>query len=136
MSKLNLVTGDIVSFTVHPNLFLKINQSDLVYQGEISAELCSQFETNAAQEWIKMYPSLPSGVVNDPNKYPWLLFKNINGKIVVVNEAWIDVSTLVSSGSTVIWVTEIKGNNLTPEIIRTQLATVGVEVIRTYSKGA
>jgi hypothetical protein len=133
--KHNLVVGDIVKFTVYPSLFHKLDHVDLTYQGEISAGLCSQFNTDAYSEWVRCYPSLPEGVVNDADKYPWLIFKTINDAIVVVNEEWINSQTLVVSGGTVIWVTETRGNNVTPDIIRKQLSSVGIELIRTYVKG-
>jgi hypothetical protein len=134
--KFNLTTGDVVKFSIYPTLLLKIDQSDLVYKGEIAADLCPQFGTNTSQEWVKAYTSLPAGVVNDAEKYPWLLFKTVSGQIIVINSEWINASTLVVTGKTIIWIAEVRGNAITPEIIRKQLSTVGVDILNIYSKGA
>lgn len=136
MSSPLLNIGDVVSFNIYPTSFYQLNQTDLTYQGDMGARLCSRFGIDPVFEWERAYPSLPDGVVDDPDVYPWYVFTTINGQEIVINEAWINKSTLTNSGNTVVWVTETKGNNLTPEFIAKALSSVGVEILRTYQKGS
>lgn len=47
-------------------------------------------------QWRRIYPRLPSGIVDDPRQYGWLIFKTSIGETVVLANCWIEGSTVES----------------------------------------
>lgn len=47
-------------------------------------------------QWRKIYPVLaPTGVVDDPAQYQWLIFKGTSGEITTLAAPWIEGNSVV-----------------------------------------
>lgn len=73
----------------------------------------------------KVYPALPSGTVNDPKKFTYLLFRTESGELTVFAYEWIDDTSIEVVDSTTLTVTLPGVSNSDANKVRDALNLIG-----------
>lgn len=127
METTELVTGSTYNLDLHPERLYGSSLTDVKFMGRVEAALVSVYGIVPAEEHRKVYSTLPDGVPDDATQYSWLIFETVNGNLEIIGEPWV-VANSVSGGDVEdVWDVEgIKGNTVTPQLIRQALSAIGI----------
>lgn len=88
-----LTFGNTISFEVYPASILGTRFDNVKVMGT--------FDKDTARMWIdpdamhvNVFPTLPSGVPDDPNQYQFVKLKHTNGSITILGVPWIREDTI------------------------------------------
>jgi len=91
--------GDVVNFSVYPSSIIGTSFQRVKVKAFLDADSARAYLDPTAMH-LAVFPTLPPGVPNDPDKYPWVKLELENGKITVVGLPWIDEITVEVQSST------------------------------------
>jgi hypothetical protein len=80
---------------------------------------------NVIVQQRKIYPELPSGTPDDPKQYMYYIFRDMNGKEVVLADAWIDTNSIVKVTSIAVTVVVTQCTTADATLIQNQLNLLG-----------
>lgn len=127
MDTTELVTGSTYSLDLHPERLHGSSLTDVTFQGRVDASLVSVYGIVPEEEHRKVYSTLPDGVPDDAKQYSWLIFKTINGNLEIIGEPWVVANSVTGGDVEDVWdVLGVKGDSVTPQILRNALSAIGI----------
>lgn len=82
-----------VSFDVYPSSIIGAQFRDVKVTGFLDRDTAA-FWIDPESMHINVYPTLPSGVPDDPSQYTYVKLKHPNGNISVIGLPWIREDTI------------------------------------------
>ena len=125
MTTTTLKNGDICSFTIYPNGLIPGNFKNCIFRDRLSYQSVRLFGYDAAATHANVYPTLPSGTVNDPTNYDWLTFEMENGELQILGEPWIKQDSVVTENKTPVIATIYDRDEETIDQVKLALSSLG-----------
>jgi hypothetical protein len=114
----------LYNFSTRAPAILGANFKSVKVLGIIDYNLASKY-INPETQHVNIYPYLPTGTVNDPKKYTYVLIQTQSGDVTVLAMPWIDETSiaLVASRNLIITVRDVDTGDDT--VIRDNLLLMG-----------
>jgi len=116
--------GTTYNFNTLAPAILGSNVKNATVLGIIDYTTASNYITPETRH-VDVYPYLPTGTVNDPKKYTYILFKSESNVKFVLGLPWIDLATVVQVVSLTINVTVNNASTGDANRIRDSLILLG-----------
>lgn len=132
---ISVVKGDIVDFYLEEGSILFSKKTGVQVTGVVTYTVAKIIDPEINSKHIAMYPYFASkvGNVNDPSKYDYVVFRNLNGVEEVIGIPWIKYSTYepVTTRTGTIIISNFKESFRAP--LQTYLANLGANFTMTVS---
>ena len=114
----------LYNFSTRAPSILGANFKSVKVLGIIDYNLASKY-INPETQHVNIYPYLPTGTVDDPKKYTYVLIQTQSGDVTVLAMPWIDEASiaLVESRNLIITVRDVDTGDDT--VIRDNLLLMG-----------
>lgn len=129
MLNINQITlGSVVSFDLWPSMIIGNSFSHAKIEGILNFDDANKYIDVMAVH-IQVYPTLPTGVANNPRSYYYLKLRLLTGETTVIGIPWVKEDTFTTISSTAIRFTIPEISHTDEQIIRAQLGALGYELV-------
>lgn len=120
----NFAIGNVYTFGTRAPALLGALFERVTILGIVDYNIATTFR-NVDLDHKRIYPLLPSGTVNNPKKFTYLLVKTESGEPTVLAYEWIDDATIEPVDSVTLTVTIPGVNNSDATKVRDALSLLG-----------
>lgn len=121
----NFVIGNAYTFNTRAPSLLGAIFENATILGIVDYDIATTFR-NIDLDHKRIYPLLPSGTVDNPKKFTYLLIRTESGEKTVLAYEWIDVSSITLVDSVTLTVTIPNANSSDATKVRDALALLGM----------